>query len=411
MLIKVPRRQVHITLYDVLESLKLLFIGESKKGAEIKKFERALARYLGCKYVVSTYSGKQALYIILKSLDLKEGDEILVPSYTASSVPATIVRVGFKPIFVDVDPQTFNINPKLVKEKINKKTRAIIATHIHGLPCDIETLSRICDKYKLFLIEDCAHALGAEYKGKKIGTFGRASFFSFGMGKHLPTLGGGAIVSDNYKIIKKARDMMKDLEFPGNFELFFKLVKTIFLSLSTNPIIFSLTVYPFLCIFGDEFVTKIFETKIPLYGELPKEYKKRFSNMQALLALRQVKSLDINLSKRIKNALILKEQLGNLKDIKLQEYPDFIKHSYLDFAVLVKKREKVIKNLLKNGIDVQKTWLDNCSVLDDFKSNNILTPISGKLSRGVIYLPVDSHFDEKTVLRISKIVKSVLAIK
>jgi len=408
MLIKIPRRRINITFYEIFKLLKLLLFGKFKKGKEIGKFEREFAKYLKCKYAVCTYSGKQALYIILKSLDLKKKDEILVPSYTASSVPMTIVYAGLKPVFVDVNPKTFNINPKLIESKIGKKTRAIIATHVHGLPCDMGSVSKICKKHNLILVEDCAHASGAEYKNKKMGTFGKASFFSFGAGKHLSTFGGGMVVSNDVKFIKKVRSWVENCEFPSNFALFCRFIKMIFLSLITKPIIFSLTVYPFLYIFGNNFITELFETKISLSKEMPEEYKKRFSNAQALIGLKELKSLNANLTGRIRNASILKEQLKNLKDVKIQKYPSFFKHAYLDFAVSVEDREKLMKKLLEGGVDTQKTWLDDCSGLITFGNSHSLAPFSQKLAKSVIYLPIDPCLDERKILAITKVFKSSL---
>ena len=407
MLIKIPRRRVSISFYEILTFIKFLFLGKLKQGKEIERFEKEFAKYIGVKYAVPTYSGKQALYLILKSLNLKRGDEILIPSYTASSVPVTILYAGFKPKFVDVDFKTFNINPNLVEKMITKRTKAIIATHIHGLPCDMDALSKICKKYDILLIEDCAHALGAEYKGRKIGSFGKASFFSFGLGKHLSTFGGGIIVSNDFKLIQKVREYIRKCEFPSNFELFLKLLKTMFVSIFTNPVVFSFFIYPIIRISRHDFISELFETKISPYKKIPKEYKKRFSNFQAFVGLHRMNLIENNLSRRIENALILKKGLKKLKEIKFQEYSNSFKHVYLDLAVFYEKREKLIKELLTKGIDTQRSWLNDCSSLPFFKKYGYSTPISNKLSKKVFYLPIDSWLDKKRIREIVKVFKSL----
>jgi len=297
----------------------------------------------------------------------------------------------------------------LIEKRINKKTKAIIATHIHGLPCDMDALSKICAKHGLCIIEDCAHALGAEYKGKKMGCFGKASFFSLGFGKHLSSFGGGVIVSNDRKLIKNARKFMRECESPSNLELLHKLLKTISLSIFTNPLIFSFTIYPILHIFNYDFITNSFETKISPYGKIPKEYRKRFSNIQSLTALREMKSLDINLHWRIRNASILKRECKSLRYVKFQEYSNSFKHAYLDFAVFVRNRERLMKRLLTEGVDTQQTWLDDCSSLPFFIKDSHPTPISNKLSKGVLYLPIDPWLDEKAILSIAKIFKSAIS--
>jgi dTDP-4-amino-4,6-dideoxygalactose transaminase len=406
MLTKIPRTQIHLSCDEIFAAFNLAIHHKFKEGKEIEKFEEKFSEYLKCKHAVCTFSGKQALYIILKSLNFRKGDEILIPSYTASSVPMTVIYAGLKPVFVDVDQETFNINPNLIESEINRKTKAVIATHIHGLPCNIETISKICNKHNLILIEDCAHGLDAEYKGKKVGTFGKVSFFSFGPGKHLSTLGGGMIVSNDDELIRRIENSLMKYEFPSNFELFCKLVKMIFLSIFTQPIIFTLFIYPFLYLFGNDLITTLFETKVDSRNKMPSEYTKRFSNMQALIGMHELKLLENNMSKRIKNALILKEQLKNLKGIRIQEYPKFLKHAYLDFAVSVKDREKTIKKLLNHGIDVQKTWLDDCSGLSPFREYEKDCPNSKMLAKSILYLPIYPSLKERDIMLIARVFKN-----
>lgn len=167
----IPRLRICIHNRELSKVVKLAF--NKKLKGTIKRFERNFAHYIGVKYAIATASGKQALYLILKSLDLEGKDEIILPAYTAASVPNTIILSGLTPVFVDVDPKTFNLNPKLIEKNITKKTGAILATHIYGQPSDLDSILKIARKNNLYVIEDCAHACGAEYKGKKSREFGR----------------------------------------------------------------------------------------------------------------------------------------------------------------------------------------------------------------------------------------------
>jgi len=179
-------------------------------GNEVNKFEKNFSKYLGIKYSVGVSNGTDAIIIALQAINIKKGDEIITTSHTAFATISAIVDVGAVPIFVDIKEHDFTIDTSKIEKSITKKTKAIIAVHIYGNPVDLTKLKKIKDKYKITLIEDCAQAHGAEYKKKKVGTFGDFSCFSFYPTKNLSTFGDGGIISTNsnkmYKKIKLLRE-------------------------------------------------------------------------------------------------------------------------------------------------------------------------------------------------------------
>lgn len=175
-------------------------------GVEDEKFENAFAEYCQVKYCVGTGNGLDALTLILKALGICEGDEVIVPSNTYIATALAVTYVGATPVFVEPDIRTFNIDPSKIEEKVTNRTKAIMAVHLYGQPCDMDPIMDIAKNYKLYVVEDSAQAHGALYKGKKTGTFGKAAGFSFYPGKNLGALGdAGAVVSDNMELIKKIR--------------------------------------------------------------------------------------------------------------------------------------------------------------------------------------------------------------
>ena len=176
------------------------------EGVEDEAFEKAFAEYCEIKYCVGVGNGLDALYLSLKALGIKTEDEVIIPSNTYIATALAVTYVGAKPVFVEPDIQTFNINPERIEEQITGKTRAIIPVHLYGQPCDMEPIMGIAKKHNLYIIEDCAQAHGATYKGQKIGTFGDVSGFSFYPGKNLGALGdAGAIITNNKEIADKVR--------------------------------------------------------------------------------------------------------------------------------------------------------------------------------------------------------------
>lgn len=176
------------------------------EGVEDEAFEKAFAEYCGTDYCVGVGNGLDALVIALKGLGVGAGDEVIVPSNTYIATALAVTYVGAMPVFVEPDIRTFNINPALIEAAITDKTKAIMPVHLYGQACDMDPIMDIARKYNLFVVEDCAQAHGATYKGKKIGTFGDAAGFSFYPGKNLGALGdAGATITNNKELADKIR--------------------------------------------------------------------------------------------------------------------------------------------------------------------------------------------------------------
>ena len=176
------------------------------EGKEDEDFEKAFADYCGTKYCVGVGNGLDALIMILKALGIGEGDEVIVPSNTYIATALAVTYVGAKPVFVEPTIETFNIDPSRIETAISKKTKAIMPVHLYGRACDMDPIMAIAKEYALRVVEDCAQAHGATYKGQKTGTFGDAAGFSFYPGKNLGALGdAGAVVTNNEEIAVKVR--------------------------------------------------------------------------------------------------------------------------------------------------------------------------------------------------------------
>lgn len=175
-------------------------------GNSGKEFEKRFAEYCGTKYCIGCGNGLDALMLILKALNIGKGDEVIIPSNTFIATALAVVYAGAIPVFVEPGIESYNIDVSKIEEKITPHTKAIIPVHLYGQPADMDAISAIAKKYQLFVVEDCAQAHGAVYKGKKIGGFGIAAGFSFYPGKNLGALGdAGAVVTDNKEIADKVR--------------------------------------------------------------------------------------------------------------------------------------------------------------------------------------------------------------
>lgn len=176
--------------------------GMLAQGEYVARFEKKFSEYVDAKNSVAVSSGTSALDIALKALNIKEGDEIITTPFTFIATANSILFQGAKPVFADIDEDTFNLRPESVIEKINSKTKAILGVHLFGHPFDVKAIKDVCDDYGLALVEDCAQAHGAEYNGKKVGGFGSAGCFSFYPTKNMTTGEGGIITTNDDGVAK-----------------------------------------------------------------------------------------------------------------------------------------------------------------------------------------------------------------
>ena len=192
---------------DIRNAFERVFSSSSYiLGNEDAEFEKAFADFVGVNYCVGVGNGLDALMLSLKALNIGPGDEVILPSNTYIATALAVTYVGARPVFVEPDIRTFNINPNLIERAITTKTKAIMPVHLYGQACDMDPIMNIARKYGVKVVEDCAQAHGATYKGKEIGSFGDAAGFSFYPGKNLGALGdAGAVVTDSETIANKVR--------------------------------------------------------------------------------------------------------------------------------------------------------------------------------------------------------------
>ena len=185
--------------------VEVLKSGMLAHGKEVEAFEREFAEYLGAKHGIAVANGTAALDVALKALGIKEGDEVITTPFTFIATASSILFQRARPVFADIDPKTFNLDPNDVLEKITDKTKALLVVHLYGQPADMKAFKEIAEDHKLFLVEDCAQAHGAEYNGQKVGTFGDIAAFSFYPTKNMTTGEGGMVVTHDDELAERAR--------------------------------------------------------------------------------------------------------------------------------------------------------------------------------------------------------------
>jgi len=304
-----------------------------KNGKAIKEIEDRFKEYLGVKYAFSFNSGRSSFYAILKSLDLREGDEVLLQAFTCNAVPNPVLWANLKPVYVDCNKDDFNISVDDLESKITTRTRVVVVQHVFGQPADMDRIRAVCSANNLILLEDCAHSLGAEYNRQKVGAFNKAAFFSFSRDKIISSIYGGIATTNDKSVAEKLEALQKEFGQPSRFWIFQQLLHPILLNYIILPI------YDFLDL-GKIFLVlsqwlNILSKAVSLQekrGERPDYFPKAFPNALAVLALNQFNKFEKFNDHRQKIAEYYYE---NLKDTKFELPKKFEnrKNVFLRFTV------------------------------------------------------------------------------
>jgi len=204
---KIPLSCPYIGEEEIKAVTEVLKTPNLSMGPKIDEFEKRFSDYIGTKYAVGVNSGTSGLHILIRALNIKDNDEVITTPFSFVASANCILYERAKPVFVDIDEKTLNINPDLINEAITNKTKAILPVHVFGQPCDMKPIMEIAEDYHLKVIEDACEAIGSEYLGKKAGTFGDAAVFAFYPNKQITTGEGGMMVTNDEKIYKLARSL------------------------------------------------------------------------------------------------------------------------------------------------------------------------------------------------------------
>lgn len=322
---KTIRTECDRKISDILSSAQYIM------GENVKTFEKEFAEYIGIKHSISVANGTDALVIALKALGIGQGDEVITTPFTFFATAESISAVGAVPVFVDVRPDTFNIDPSKIEEKITEKTKAIMPVHIFGQPCAMDEISEIAKKHNLKVIEDACQAVGAEYKGRKIGTLADIACFSFFPTKNLGCAGdGGMIITDDddlATICKALRTHGSGENGKKAYNLLNNINEEVEEDKSTDNTIYNPLKY---------------------YNYLV-GHNSRLDELQAAILRVKLPLLDEWNNKRRENAKLYNEKLKNTKIVTPYEDKN-VKHVYHMYILQSEKRQELVDYLKQRGI-------------------------------------------------------------
>ncbi len=390
---------------DIRLALKLVFSPRKwKRGRASFELEQRISQYLRKKYAVSFNSGRSSFLAILKSLNLKRGEEVLLQAPTCNAAVNPVLWAGLKPVFIDSKEDTFNIDPEDIKRKITGKSRVLVVQHTFGLPADMEKIQEIAERNNLILIEDCAHSLGASYKGRKVGTFGNAAFFSFSRDKVISSVYGGMVVTDDDDLARRVRSFQEEAGSPSSCWIIQQLM---------HPVLFNyviLPIYGFLSLGRGilllfqwlRILSKAVHWK-EKKGKKPGYLPKKMPNALAVLALKQFQKLERFNNHRKKIASLYYKMLEN-SSLNLPRFPKDRDHIFLRFTVKTPRAHEVIKNSWDNNI-LLGDWYTSPIAPDDTQLGKMgyregECPNAEKLSKVMFNLPTHINIRRKDAIKI-----------
>lgn len=315
----IPRRCVNLPPGTLRILAQAISGNTAQEGPAIEEFYRSFGEWLGVPHVFGAFTGRSAFQLALEALALEKGKEIIFPVFTFPIIPFVAKMLGYKPVFCEVDPETFNSGPEHIEAKITSNTGAVVATHLFGQPCPIQGILDLARRRKIRVLEDCAHACGVRVDGQQVGTFGDIGVFSFAEGKNMPCFGGGAIATRDEAIAERARSVLSHASVPAKEVILKKAVSVWVKWLLTRPWIFGLTAYPVLrvkLLLGQPLMDSAVGDE--LLGEFSGSSPRvsRFANLQAAIGLLQLQQVDgFNAGAR-RNARILTESLKEVSGVK-----------------------------------------------------------------------------------------------
>ncbi len=399
---------------DVWLALRLIFCPwKWKKGRAMRELEEKFRNYLGMRHAFALNSGRSAFLAILNSLGLEKGGEVLLQAFTCNAAVNPIIWAGLKPVFVDIEKETLNINSRDLEGKITSKSRVVLIQHTFGAPAKINEILEICKKHNLILIEDCAHSLGADYNGEKVGTFGKASFFSLGRDKILSSVYGGIVVTNDKVLASQIKDFQEKCLMPSGCWILQQLLHPVLTKTIIMPLygFFGIGKYVLVAFQRLKIISKAVHKK-EKQGEQPKYLPEKMPNALALLGLKQFEKLERFNQHRANIAEIYDKEFSPVQVGPEQSGLEEWERIYMRYSILIEEynTDKILKFFRKHKVFLDDGWRKSAVVPIGTDQEKMgyekgSCPIAEEVAQKIINFPTHINISIKTAIRLKNLLK------
>lgn len=405
---QVPRFVPSLELGEILAAVL-----RGREGPEdaLERFSRRFAEYIGVRFAIPAPSGRVALAGALKALGLEAGSEILVPGLTFHSVPAMLVQAGLRPRFVDIDGSTFCLDPGRLEDAVSGSTSAIMPVHLYGRACDMAVISEVAARHDLTLIEDCAQGCGGSFQGQRLGSFGRAAFFSFAPAKSLSALWAGMVTTDDSEVARQVSRSMASMPSMGSLTLAGRLLSAVNMRLATHGPVWSSLAVPFLragSLVGFDPIEWLVNESPGTPDQLDPDARLMPGRLQGRLGLSQLQKLDESNRRRIHNGERLRHGLKGTPGVGLPGPSAPGENIYLSFVIKVPHRDRFRRELLHRGVDTHPGNLSVGPRLPGLADTG-QCPVAQDVVQRLVHLPVHPQMTDRDVDRVIESVRAAAA--
>jgi dTDP-4-amino-4,6-dideoxygalactose transaminase len=410
----IPRFSPSFSLPELRAATKSL-VRPGDDATAVRAFEQAFGEFIGARHAVMVPSARFGFHLLLEAWGIgaqvggHAEDEVILPAMTYFAIPGMAAAAGARPVFADIHPTAFTLDPAAVEAAITPRTRAVVPTHLFGIPADIEPILALARERGIVVIEDCAQATGARIAGRRVGAFGDAAYYTFGLTKNITTLKGAMVTTDDDRIATKVRARVATCAPTPLGALWREVLTGTAMRVATHPLVYPFAVHPAVRLgnaLGKDPIHDRFGEAEYAETDVMRRYRTGGPRAaQAAVGLRQLGRIDDLNGARIRNGRYLDEHLAHIPDLLRPSWPTRSEPIFMSYVVQHPRRDRLAAALRRRGVDTTVGYMTdgpNNPLFTDFPAT---CPTSARSFRDLLHLPVHPNLSRRDLQHMAEAVR------
>lgn len=401
---KIPRFSPSFSPKEAWTSLRYL-LKDGPDDEVVNKFEREFASFIGVEHAVMVPSARYGFYLLLNAYGVSQDDEVIIPGLTYFAIPAMVPLLNARPVFADIGLTTHVLDPEAFRKAITPKTKVVVPTHLFGTPCDMESICQIAKEHNIKVIEDCAQSTGGRFKSRRVGAWGDAAYYTFGLTKNITTLSGAMITTNDKSVADYVRKEIEEGGYTPKKKAAKEAVTGLMMYIATHPKIYWATVHPAVVLgnkMGKDPIHERFGESERVYDQIPSYYKEQGKSLavQAAVGRIQLQRIEELNGARQRNGKALDSGLQSIPHLAVPSYPTGSEPIYMSFVVHHSARKELTEALRERGIDTTTGYMNDLSdhpLFQDYKAD---CPNAKKANAELLHIPVHPNLTTEDVQHI-----------
>jgi dTDP-4-amino-4,6-dideoxygalactose transaminase len=407
---RIPRFSPSFSPGEAVLSLRYL-LQDGPNDEVVHRFEQEFASYIGARHAVMVPSARYGFYLLLQSLGIGPGDEVIVPGLTYFAIPAMVPLTGARPVFADIGLSSHVLDPEAFRAAITPQTKAVVPTHLFGTPCDMDAINAIAREHGIKVIEDCAQSTGASYKSRRVGSLGDAAYYTFGLTKNITTLSGAMVTTDDEAVASSVRAAIDQSDYGDKSKLAKEVLTGLAMFVATHPKVYWATVHPAIVLgnrLGEDPIHDRFGEAERTYDTVPQKYLDHGKALavQAAVGMRQLSRIEQLNGSRVRNGRALDLSLAHVPGLTVPSYPEGSEPIYMSFVVHHRSRDQLMAALRDRGVDTTIGYMSSLGNHELFSEYAASCPNAERAFHELLHIPVHPNLREKDVRHITEAVRA-----